>query len=251
MAVDDLWYLTKRAGGGQRLPSQRHGRGKRWRVRWVDPETGSPTSKAFEKKSDAERHDANVRADVSRGVYVDPRAGQALVRQHGENWRKQQLHRDSTTEHVERTLRLHVYPVLGHLQLAQVRSAHLKGWVKDRAAVLSPSTLAVVYSGVLVPMFQAAVNDRLIGASPCVGVRLPEIDRSDYTIPTPDQVHALYDTLPERYQAITYVAAGCGLRGGEVFGLHSVPDGSDARDGSDTSTSWRPRDDASARSYPG
>lgn len=219
MAVDDLWYLSKRGADGERLSSGRHGRGKRWRVRWIDPETGSPTSRAFEKKSDAERHDANVRADVSRGVYVDPRAGQVLVCEHGERWRKQQLHRDSTAERVERTLRLHVYPVLGHLHLAQVRSSHLRGWVKDRAVVLSPSTLAVAYGGILVPMFRAAVTDRLIGTSPCVGVRLPEIEGSDYTIPTPEQVHALYAALPERYRAIAYVAAGCGLRGGEVFGL--------------------------------
>ncbi|HEX2298099.1 MAG TPA: site-specific integrase, partial [Pseudonocardiaceae bacterium] len=95
----------------------------------------------------------------------------------------------------------------------------IKAWVKDRAAVLSASTLRMVYGGVLVPLFQAAVHDRLIGSSPCLGVRLPEIEDADYTIPTPDQVHALHDALPERYRAIVYVVAGCGLRGGEVFGL--------------------------------
>lgn len=219
MAVYDLWYLSERGPDGRRVPSARHGRGKRWRVAWADPETGLPKTCAFRKQSDAERHDANVRADVSRGVYVDPRAGTVLVREHGEDWRRQQLHRDSTAERVERALRLHVYPVLGHLQLAQVRSSHLRGWVKDRAAVLSPSTLGVVYHGVILPMFRSAVADRLIGTSPCIGVRLPEVDSDGYTIATPEQVHALYEALPERYRAIAYVAAGCGLRGGEVFGL--------------------------------
>lgn len=213
MAVDDLWY-RKRGAGGQRVPTKRHGRGKRWRVR--NPGT---SAKLFDKRTDAERYDANVRADLSRGQYIDPRDGQLLVKGHGETWRHQLLHRDSTAERVERSLRLHIYPMLGDLQLVQVRSSHIKAWVKDRAAVLSPSTLAVLYGGVLVPMFQAAVHDRLIGASPCVGVRLPDVGDSDYTIPTPEQVHALHDALPERYRAIVYVAAGCGLRGGEVFGL--------------------------------
>ncbi|MGH3987867.1 MAG: hypothetical protein ACRDTZ_11185 [Pseudonocardiaceae bacterium] len=41
----------------------------------------------------------------------------------------------------------------------------------------------------------------------------------DYTISTPEQVHGMHSALPERYRAIAYVAAGCGLRGGDVFGL--------------------------------
>ncbi|WP_165947386.1 transposase family protein [Micromonospora sp. 15K316] len=35
MAVDDLWYLSKRGQDGKRLPSRRHGQGKRWRVRFI------------------------------------------------------------------------------------------------------------------------------------------------------------------------------------------------------------------------
>src|SRR6266536_2366849 len=40
---------------------------------------------------------------------------------------------------------------------------------------------------------------------------------------TPEQVHALAAALPQRYQAIPYVAASTGLRGGEIFGLE-LPD---------------------------
>ncbi|MGH3920759.1 MAG: hypothetical protein ACRDRY_04565 [Pseudonocardiaceae bacterium] len=66
--------------------------------------------------------------------------------------------------------------MLGHLQLAQVRSSHLRGWVKgpDRRAVAEHA--------------------------------------GDYTIPTPGQVYGMYSALPERYRAIAYVAAGCGRR---------------------------------------
>ena len=49
--------------------------GKRWRVRWVDPETGKTRTEMFGRRADAERHDANMHADISRGQYVDPRAG--------------------------------------------------------------------------------------------------------------------------------------------------------------------------------
>lgn len=218
MPVDDRWYLTKRGPDGERVPSQRHGRGKRWRVRWVD-DAGRPREQLLDKRTDAERQDANVRADVSRGQYVDPRAGRVTVAEYAKKWRADQLHRDSTTERVERAFRLHIEPILGGLQMAQARPSHLRAWVKNRSGELAPSTLRVVYS-YLVSMFQAAAIDRAIGVSPCVAdIRLPEIEHRKRFIPTPDQVHALAAALPERYRAAPFLAAGCGLRGGEAFGL--------------------------------
>lgn len=219
MAVDDLWYLKKRDANGKRAPSKRYGRGKRWRVRWTDPDTGDKREELFARKPDAERHDANVRADISRGQYVDPAGGRKTVAEYAEEWRAQQLHRDSTSQRIESALRRHVVPQLGKLPIASVRPSHLKGWVKERSEVLAPSTLGVIYHGVLTPMFTAAVEDRLIGVSPCVGVKLPDVQAGGFPIARPEQVHALVEALPERYRAIPLVAAGCGWRGGEVFGL--------------------------------
>jgi integrase len=69
---------------------------------------------------------------------------------------------------------------------------------------------------VLSGKFAAAVRDRVIAASPCTGIRLPELEHSDHLILTPEQVHALAAELPERYRAMVYLGAGCGLRHGEV-----------------------------------
>lgn len=220
VAVDDLWFLRQRDPvTGERLPSQRHGRGKRWRVRWVDPETGQTRTELFGRRADGERYDANMHADISRGQYVDPCAGKLTVATYAEQWRKTLLHRGSTAERVERVIRRHIVPVLGSLPLSQVRNSHIRGWVKDRAEHLEPSTLAVAFYGTLGPMFNAAVVDRRIGVSPCAGVRLPDVADSKYYIARPEEVHALARALPERYRAIVYLAAGCGWRGGEIFGL--------------------------------
>lgn len=219
MPVDDLWYLRKRGADGKPIPSKRHGRGKRWRCRWVDPEGGQKREALFHKKSDAERHDANVRADISRGQYVDPASGKITVAEFAEQWRAQQLHRASSAARIETAIRRHIVPQFGSMQLARVRPSHVRSWVKERAEVLGPATLAHVYSGVLTPMFAAAAVDRLIGVSPCTGIRLPTPDAASYTIATPEQVHALYEAMPERYRAIVYVAAACGLRAGEAYGL--------------------------------
>lgn len=221
MAVDDLWYLKKRdPETGKAVPSKRHGRGKRWRVRYTDPETGRKVEELFEKKSDAEREDANQRADISRGRWIDPRAGQVKIREYAEAWRAQQLHRDSTADKVEIAFRIHVNPIIGDVPIGAARSSHMRNWVKDRVANggLAASTIHLIF-GYVAQMFATAVHDRLIGESPCPGVQLPEIDHGDRFIPTPEQVHAVALALPDRYRAVPYLAAGCGLRGGEIMGL--------------------------------
>lgn len=223
MAVDDLWYLAKRGPDKERIPSKRHGRGKRWRVRYVD-DTGRKREALFEKKPDAERHDAAMRADVARGVYVDQVAGKVTVEAYGEEWRKGRLHRDSTAELVERALRLHVYPGLGKLAIARVRASNIQSWVKDRSQVLEASTLRVVYSYV-VSMFTTATIDRVIGFNPCQGIQLPDVDKGELWVPTAEQVYALEAAFAGprsrqgRYQAQPIIAAGTGLRQGEVWGL--------------------------------
>lgn len=223
MPVDDTWYLTRPGPDGKRQKAAKHGRGKRWRVRYND-DTGQPREMLFERKADAELHDAAMRADVSRGLYIDPTAGRVTVKSYGEQWRKGRLHADSTEERVERALRVHIYPILGRMAISQVRSSNIQAWVKDRARVLEPSTLRVVYS-YIVSMFTTAAIDRLIGFSPCRGIQLPDVERTELFIPTTAQVYALSDAFAEpggrqgRYQAQPIVTAGTGFRQGEVWGL--------------------------------
>jgi len=213
--IDDRWYRTDKTTG-TRIPTGRHGTGRRWDARWHDGER--QRHKAFDRKADAERFLAQVQADLQRGAYVDPRAGRVTLAAYAGQWRSEQLHRSSTAEYVERAFRLHVDPVIGHLRLGQVRSSHLQAWVKDRSRVLAPSTLRVVYSYVA-SMLQRAAIDRLIGVSPCVDVRLPEVAGREHLIPTREQIHVLAAALPARYRAVPLLAAATGLRGGELFGL--------------------------------
>lgn len=217
MAVDDLWYLSKRGPDGERLPSKRHGRGKRWRVRWTDDE-GRLRTMMFERKADADRKDAAVRVDLDRGQYVDPTAGRVRFREYAEQWRANQVHRQTTQVHVGIQLRRHVYPVLGDRTLSVIRPTQIQAWVRGASADLAPSTVEVVYR-YLSAIFKAAVADRLIHHTPCVGVKLPkrEPKRVD-PLPT-EAVHVWMDAMPARYEALVALGAGSGLRGGEMLGL--------------------------------
>ncbi|ROP36251.1 tyrosine-type recombinase/integrase [Saccharothrix texasensis] len=212
MAPQDLWL--KKDG----TRSARYGRGKRWRVAYEDPNTGEVKTEAFTRKSDAETFEAAIKTDIARGLYIDPEAGKIKVRDFAETWRLNQLHAPLTVQRTETALRLHVLPLLGHLSMVSVRSSTMKAWVKDRATVLAPSTLRVIYLGIVAPMFEQAVLDRVIGVTPCRGIRLPEVEQKDLVVPTLEQVHRVAQALPRRFRPIPLLAAGCGWRGGEIFG---------------------------------
>lgn len=109
-------------------------------------------------------------------------------------------------------------PVLGERPLTTVRPSDVQGLVKGLSLTLAPSTVKVVYS-IVRSLFKAAVEDRLIAASPCVRVKLPTVAAKHLAIPAVETVRAIGARLPDHWSATVYVAAGLGLRPGEVFGL--------------------------------
>jgi integrase len=159
-----------------------------------------------------------MHADISRGQYIDPRAGKITIAEYSAQWQPHQLHQDSTADMVERAFRLHILPMLGHVPIADARASHIRAWVKATAENLSASTVHLVYS-YLKSMFAAGTVDKIIASSPCVGIRLLEIRDREFFIPEPEQIHRLVEEISDRYSPIPYLAAGCGLRGSEIFGL--------------------------------
>lgn len=218
MPIDDLWFSkTKKDADGKPLKLKRHGRGMRWRVRWIDPNTGEAKVELFAKKPDAELRDATLRSDIARGQYVDLTAGKIPVRDHAEQWRTSQIHRDATAERIESEFRNHVYPLLGDLQMVQVRPAHIQKWVKTKLDELAPSSLVQVFID-MKAMFQSAVGN-CIAKNPCQAANLPEIDAKDRYIPSAEKIHALSAALNPRFAAIPLLTAGTGLRPSEVRAL--------------------------------
>ena len=227
MAVDDLWFLKKRGPDrpdgkpGPSLPSSRHGRGKRWRVRYTDP-AGQPRAELFERKPDAERRDAAVRTDVARGTYIDAEAGKILLRTYGEAWLAAQTFDASTREAVELRLRLHVYPVLGSHELRALaqRPSIIQAWAKGLAGPLAANYVRTIFAN-LSSVLSAAFDDGLITRNPCRldSVKPPAADKKRVIPWTIERVDAVQAGLPPRYQALVDLGSGLGLRQGEALGL--------------------------------
>jgi integrase len=217
--IEDRWYRIQE---GNRVPTPLCGRGLRYRVRYTDPD-GRERSKSFpdRDKRAAEAFLVTVEADQLRGAYIDPQAGRISLRRYATEWLAGQTFDESTREATESRLRVHVYPYLGDRGLSSIRPSHVQAW--DRA--LQQQGLAPTYRRVLFAnlsgIFSAAVDDERIAKNPCraASVKPPRLVSRKVTPWAAGQVLNLHRALPARYRIAATIAAGCGLRQGEVFGL--------------------------------
>lgn len=191
----------------------------KWRARYRDP-AGREHARHFDRKRDAQQWLDAVAGDLVRGVHVDPRAGQRTFGSFAGEWLAAQTFDVSTREAVESRLRVHVLPTFGPMRLAAIRPSTVQAWVKGRADQLAASTVRVLLAN-LSAILGAAVEDGLLVRNPCSSrsVRAPSEERERIVPWSTERVQAVIDAHPDRWRAAPIVAAGCGLRQGEVFGL--------------------------------
>lgn len=194
-----------------------------WRAMWRDHE-GKQRSKSFPRKSDAQKHLTTVEADLLRGTYIDPRAGQITLSEYAEQWMSQQEWRPSTRTLADSHMRNHIGPRLGKRPIASITRTEIQGFVNSLSRepnALSPKTVEGVYRR-LVSMLEAAVHDRRITHSPAIRIKLPKVIKSatdNIVVLDLDDVHRIADAAPPWMTAFTWTIATAGLRPGEAAGL--------------------------------
>jgi len=187
----------------------------RWQARYRDPE-GSQRKRTFTRKSDAERFLTGIEHGILTGGYVDPAAGRRTFREYGEAWRSGQPHRPGTVKAVEQHLRCYAYPTFGSRPIAGIRPSEVQAWATGLP--VAASTTRTVFN-TFKAVFKAAVRDRVIAHNPCDGVALPTVPRRKIEPLSVEQVETIIGSAPDEYRALLVLAAGTGLRSGEIFGL--------------------------------
>lgn len=196
-----------------------------YRARYRDA-AGKEHARHFERKVDAQRWIDTVTAAVVTGQYVDPKAAKTTFKAYAESWSAAQPWRPQTRARVESHLRVHLYPAFGDRPLGSVRPTEVQALVTRLGTTMAPGSVRVVYA-TLRSVFKAAVEDRLLTASPCVRVGLPTVARKTLVVPSAATVRALsvelakVDKRSQRpsWRPLPFIAAGLGLRPAEVFGL--------------------------------
>lgn len=192
----------------------------KWRARYRDPD-GKERASHFDTKAGAKKWLARIEGEIVRGQYVDPKAGKRPFGEFAEEWFAGQTFEVTTRTNVRARLRKHIYPTFEHRELRTIRPSLVQSWVKGlQASGLAPRTvrnIVATFSSIL----NAAVDDDLIARNPvkAKAVTTPRVPVRQVEPWPHERVQAIIAALPERYEAMAAVAAGAGLRQGEVFGL--------------------------------
>ena len=219
--VDDLWTKTVREPDGttRTVPSARHGRGMRWRARYVD-DTGNEHTKAFARKTDAQRWlDNDVTPSLATGTYVPPKAGLVTVAAVYASWSASQSHIARTTAATRRyTWDSRVAPHWADVAVVDVKTAAVRAWVSKMVADDAGVPTIENAFGLLRQVLGAAVEDRRIPRNPCEGVRLPKRKHADRGYLSHAQVAALVAAVGRQGEVVRFLTY-TGLRWGEMAAL--------------------------------
>jgi integrase len=192
----------------------------RWRAR-VRIDGKLQSLGVYRTKKEAEAEEDKAKTESRQGRFVD-RTNSLTVSEYA--WTFVGLHgkRESTQRRMATYVRAHIdaHP-LGARPVTQVQPTEVKAWIKDRSSYLAAGTMRNLF-GFLRQVFDAAIDDRHITVNPCstgASKSLPERKRKKFVPLTTDQVDALAAEIADRYRAMVYVQAGCGLRIGELLAL--------------------------------
>lgn len=189
----------------------------RYVVNYRDPE-GRQRRKTFRRKTEAVAFRNTVEADKLRGTYLDVDAGRVSFRAYSDEWLASRTFSPLTYEATELRLRLHVNPIIGHLELRQIKPSTIQKLL--RSMDLAETYRRVIFSNVS-SILSAAVDDDLIAKNPCnaSSVTRPATSRRK-VVPWPSEwVSSMHDAVPAKYRIAVTLGSGLGLRQGEVFGL--------------------------------
>ena len=216
--VEDLWF---RRGASKTVENRtsRHGRGKRWRARWVDDQ-GRERTASFATKTEAEQHIEAIGSSLHRGEYVDPRSGAQTFGVLARRFTAGRVVKQKTASGERSLLDSRILPRWENVQLAHIVESEIRTWLADMQREVSSSRARqafILYRQIL----DLAVADRALAKNPAKGVKAPRAKTSrDAVFLTVEQVHEVADAMTRPSDAtLARFLAFTGLRWGEAVAV--------------------------------
>lgn len=226
--VEDRWHKTIRDehGNPQTVPSAAHGRGSRWRARYVSDD-GRERAKAFARKVDAQTWLDRQVSDQVTGTWVDPDRAAVTFGAIAERWFETKANREPKTVAGYRSiLDQLVLPRWEDVPLRDIRYDDLQVWV-TRLSVdgsarfpgkgLSASRVRQTHQ-LIGAVLRFAVKGKYLPANPADGIDLPRLPETEKRFLTHEQLHRLA-VASGRYRTLVLLLGYCGLRRGEATAL--------------------------------
>jgi integrase len=199
-----------------------------WQARYLGPGGIEHTApETFATERDADDFLAEVQTDMRRGNWLNPDAGQVEFRVYATKWVEERDLKPRSRQEYDRTLRLHILPILGGKALAQLKPPVIRSWRKTlQDNEVGKSTVAKSYR-ILKAILNTAVDDELIRRNPCRIAGAGQDKAEERPTATLDEVFRIASTIQPRYRLLVWLACFASLRFGELIGLrrrHVFPD---------------------------
>jgi integrase len=204
----------RRWGSVRRLPSGR------FQARYRHPVTGIEHTApyTFRTATEADDYLAEVRVDIDRGAWRDPKLGMMTFAEWAEEYMTGTQKRATTTATNRAGLKNHLVPAFGHMSMASIRPLDIRRFVEGmQVNGYAPSTIRTVYA-LLRAVMNAAVSDEVILRSPCK-TSTPKDSKTQMRVVTSDELRALAEAIQVEFRPMIYLAGVMGLRWSEVAGL--------------------------------
>jgi len=202
-------------GSVRRLPSGA------WQARYTGPDLiRHKAPSTFQTKGDAEAWLALRRSEVLQGKWrPEPGAWHTVTfDDYAEKWLENRPLKRRTRDHYRSLLDSRILPAFGTVAVTGITSTAVRDWYA-RMGSNTPTTRAHAY-GLLRAILATAVTDDLIPANPCHIRGAGSTTRAHKIKPASlAELATLVDAMPARFQAMTLIAAWCGLRFGELTEL--------------------------------
>jgi integrase len=248
MAVRDLWHHVNVAeaikkgvkpcncGRGQKLtyPTLKHGLRGRWRAELDVNGQRYGNSGTYDSKTEAKAHFDKLKEQANKGKKpADKNRGKESLRSHLEDYVNNRVTTKGRrpargTRNLGRTyLNTHIMPFFGEdTTLADINAQNLNKFRDHMSTKQQPSgefyarqVVVNVYS-LVASALKNAVQEQKLTENPSVYVRYPVLDaRTDFVLWEDDLVKRLLSAMPDFDRTIAQVAANCGHRQGEAFGV--------------------------------
>jgi integrase len=226
--VEDRWTKTVRDehGNTKTVPSAQHGKGSRWRARYVDG-YGQEHAQGFGRKTDAQHWLNKQVSDQVTGTWTDPALSTVTFGAIAEKWFGTKAHRSAKTVAGYRSiLDTIVMPRWRDVALRDIEFEDLQVWitglsvdgsVRFEGKGLSASRVRQTHQ-LLGAVMKFAVRAKHLAANPADGVELPRLPQVEQRYLTHEQLHRVA-VASGRLRTLVLVLGYCGLRFGEASAL--------------------------------
>jgi integrase len=208
----------RRFGRIRKLPSGR------WQARYPGPDgrlRSAPDT--FPTKTAADRYLAGIETDMSRGIWLDPRASSVTLRVYAAGWLPQRTVKGKplaprTLDTYRHSLSAWINPHLGDLPLNKITPAVVRAWHADVAGRTGPTATRQAYA-LLHAILATAVDDDALHRNPCRITGAGQARSPERPLLDLDQVNALISAMPDRLQLPCLLIFWAQLRLGELVAL--------------------------------